>query len=180
MHIKACVERCCDCRRGRIRCPKLGTEPKWRKRDGNARPEPRWGRRLTPYSGGGYPAPATAAPLPAPTSAMPPAQHAARHAKAMHAHHKAQKATLAGDTTAQLNREELARIQSGDPSAPPPPAPMLAAPMGVAPMPPQPNVSGEQHGNARSEPGWTRFDAQHPLIAYGGPPGGGSECLSTV
>ena len=52
-----------------------------------------------------------------------PAHHAVRHAHAMHAHHKAMagKAALTGDTTAQLNREELARIQAGTPPAPPPP-----------------------------------------------------------
>ena len=37
---KAFVERCCDCRRGRIRCPKLGTEPKWRKQHGAGRSKP--------------------------------------------------------------------------------------------------------------------------------------------
>jgi hypothetical protein len=66
---------------------------------------------------------ATTAPSPpAAASATPPAHQAARHAKAMHAVHRgmAQKAALAGDTTAQLNREELARIRSGVPS----PAPM--------------------------------------------------------
>jgi hypothetical protein len=69
------------------------------------------------------PAPATAAP--ATTSAMPPMHHAQRHAKAMHAFHKhmARKAALTGDTTAQLNREELARIQQGAPPSSPPPAP---------------------------------------------------------
>jgi hypothetical protein len=53
-----------------------------------------------------------------------PTHHAVRHAHAMHAHHKAmaRKAALTGDTTAQLNREELARIQAGTaPPAPPPP-----------------------------------------------------------
>lgn len=56
------------------------------------------------------------------TSAMPPAHHAVRHAKAIRVHHKAmiQDAALTGDTAAQLNREELARIQSYDPPAPPP------------------------------------------------------------
>jgi hypothetical protein len=54
----------------------------------------------------------------------------------MHAHHKemAARAALSGDTTAQLNREELARIQSGNMSNPPAPgggAPM-AAPEGPA------------------------------------------------
>jgi hypothetical protein len=70
-------------------------------------------------------APATA-PAPAASSATPSMHHAVRHARAMHAHHKqmAKKAALTGDTTAQLNREELARIQSGNLSNPPaPPAP---------------------------------------------------------
>jgi hypothetical protein len=82
-----------------------------------------------PGVGAAMPAPAPAAPAPAANSAMPPAHHAVRHAKAMHAHHKAmaQKAALTGDTTAQLNREELARIQSGGPPAAPPPP---TAPMG--------------------------------------------------
>jgi hypothetical protein len=91
------------------------------------------GPGLTPYSGGGAPAPAMPAPAamppsaaapPAPNSAMPPMHHAVRHAKAMHAFHKgmAHKAALTGDTTAALNREELARIQSGNMSNPPPPS----------------------------------------------------------
>ena len=65
----------------------------------------------------------------------------------MHAFHKgmAHKAALTGDTTAQLNREELARIQSGGrPSPPPPPA----APM--APEAAMPNPSG---GNGMGLPG---------------------------
>jgi hypothetical protein len=72
------------------------------------------GPGLTPYSGGAPPAPAS-------TSAMPPMHHAMHHAHAMHAFHKsmAKKATLAGDTTAALNREELARIQGGNFSNPP-------------------------------------------------------------
>ena len=62
-------------------------------------------------------------PAPAANSAMPPVHHhhAVRHAHAMHAHHRqmAHRAALTGDTTAQLNREELARIQSGGPPPPP-------------------------------------------------------------
>ena len=69
--------------------------------------------------------PGAGAPAPAADSATPPVHHAhaVRHAKAMHAHHQhmAHKAALTGDTTAQLNREELARIQSGGPPSPPPP-----------------------------------------------------------
>ena len=88
-------------------------------------PNPGGGGGLTPYSGGG------AAPAPAENSAMPPAHHAVRHAHAMHHFHKgmAQKAALTGDTTAQLNREELARFQSGIGSA--------VAPNGRAPPPPR-------------------------------------------
>lgn len=58
----------------------------------------------------------------APTSATMPTHHVMHHARVMHAHHKymAHKAALSGDTTGQLNREELARIQSGGaPAAPP-------------------------------------------------------------
>jgi hypothetical protein len=121
-------------------------------------PNPGGGGGLTPYSGGGYPnpggstyiPPAATAPAPAPeaTSATPPAHHAVRHAKAMYAHHKrmAHKAALTGDTTAQLNREELARIQSGGPPSPPPPA----APASTAPISAAPNPSG---GNAEGLPG---------------------------
>jgi hypothetical protein len=91
------------------------------------------GPGLTPYTGGG-PGPTAPAPPPgataAPYAATPPSghhHHMYKHAKAMHAHHKymARKAALTGDTTAALNREELARIQSGNLGNPPaPPAPM--------------------------------------------------------
>ena len=76
-----------------------------------------------PGLGAAMPAPQPATPAPAANSAMPPTHHAVRHAKAMHSFHKgmAHKAALTGDTTAQLNREELARIQSGNMSNPPPP-----------------------------------------------------------
>src|SRR5271165_7314315 len=107
---------------------------------------PAWAQSTPPAAGAGMqganpmtiPAPAaSAAPanpnLPAAGAGMQganpmtiPAHHAVRHAHAMHAHHKAMagKAALTGDTTAQLNREELARIQSGNVSNPPaPPAP---------------------------------------------------------
>ena len=64
------------------------------------------------------------------TSATPPMHHAYphRHAKAMHAFHKgmSHKAALTSDTTAQLNRQELARIQTGNTTTPP---------ATVAPMP---------------------------------------------
>lgn len=107
-------------------------------------PNPGGGGLLSPYSGG------APAPAPAANSAMPPAHHAVRHAHAMYAHHRymARKAALTGDTTAQLNREELARIQSGNMSAAP--APMPAAPMPGMPMPPPENPSA---GNAVGTPG---------------------------
>ena len=101
----------------------------------------------SPYDGPGgtyYQVPPR--PVRAWTSATTPTHHAVSRASAMHAHHKAmvQKAALTGDTAAQLNREELARIQSGDPPAPSPYAPMSAA------LPPQPNPSG---GNSMGMPG---------------------------
>ena len=86
-------------------------------------PNPGGGGGLTPYSGGGY--------NPAASAAAVSPHHAVRHAKAMHAHHMhmAAKAALAGDTTAQLNRQELARIQAGNVGNPPaPPAPSPAPP----------------------------------------------------
>ena len=98
-------------------------------------PNPGGGGNLTPYSGGG------AAPAPAENSAMPPAHHAVRHAHAMHHFHKgmAQKAALTGDTTAQLNREELARLQSG--CSP-------VAPNGRAPPSDVESLWRQQHGLA--------------------------------
>jgi hypothetical protein len=92
-------------------------------------------------------------PAPAANSAMPPVHHhhAVRHAHAMHAHHRqmAHRAALTGDTTAQLNREELARIQSGGPASPPP-GPGPAEPPPGGPMPPQGAASG---GNSMGMPG---------------------------
>jgi hypothetical protein len=75
------------------------------------------GGGLTPYTTG-------APPPPASTSAAPPMHrpvHPVHHARAMHSFHKgmAEKAALTGDTTAQLNRQELARIQSGGGPMPP-------------------------------------------------------------
>ena len=89
------------------------------------------GPGLTPYSGGAPPAP----------PAMHRPMHPAHHTAAMHAHHKrmARGAGLTGDTTAQLNREELARINSGNmsnPSAPPGPPPPSSGRM------PGPKTSG--------------------------------------
>jgi hypothetical protein len=87
-----------------------------------------------PYIPGGQPT----------TSAMPPAQHPVHHVRAMHAHHKAMasKAALAGDTTAALNREELARINSGSMSSPMPAAPM---PEGMPPEGPPPSGGSSKH-----------------------------------
>jgi hypothetical protein len=85
------------------------------------------GPGLTPYTGG------APAPAPAANSAMPPMHHA----RAMHHYHHqmARKAALTGDTTAQLNREELGRIQSGNLSNPPAPpeAPGGMPPSGAGP-----------------------------------------------
>jgi hypothetical protein len=89
------------------------------------------GPGLTPYTGGGY-------VPPGPTSATPPTHqplHPGAHARAMHHFHRgmSKQATTGGDTTAALNREELARINSGNMSNPPPAAPM---PEGAPPLPP--------------------------------------------
>lgn len=58
---------------------------------------------------------------PGPT-ATNPAMPAAQHARVMHAFHKrmSRRAAAAGDTTAQLNRRELARIQTGNTGHPAP------------------------------------------------------------
>ncbi len=87
------------------------------------------GPGLTPYSSGGAPPPA-AEPAPAamppaampsgsaPNSAMPPMHRQAhmRHYHHMHGRMIHHGPRAAGDTTAQLNRAELARIQ-GNPGA---------------------------------------------------------------
>ncbi|MGA8757141.1 MAG: hypothetical protein WB611_12595 [Stellaceae bacterium] len=98
------------------------------------------------------PAPAPAPePAPAANSATPPVHHhhAVRHAHAMYHHHMhmAHKAALTGDTTAQLNREELARIQSGGPPAPPP------GPMPAEPPPGGPPPGAASGGNSVGLPG---------------------------
>jgi hypothetical protein len=80
-------------------------------------------------------------PSPAPTSATPPEHHyhhVMHHSHAMAAHHRrmAHEAHMAGDTTAALNRQELARIQSGNMTNPPAPSgPMGEGPPG-SPQPP--------------------------------------------
>jgi hypothetical protein len=99
---------------------------------------PAWAQNPGPTSAGtAAPPPAANAPPPAANSAEPPMHHAVRHARAMHAHHRhmAAKAALTGDTTAQLNREELARIQSGNLGSPPAPSPNP----GTAGPPPSPS-----------------------------------------
>jgi hypothetical protein len=101
------------------------------------------GGGLTPYSTGAPPSPATAAPPPASTSATPPTHHHAHHVTHAAAHRKM--APLTGNTAAQLNQQELARLQSGS-SMPPP-----AAPMGAMPPPaPTPSPSA---GNSMGMPG---------------------------
>ena len=94
------------------------------------------GPGLTPYTGGGYATQPT-------TSATPP-PHPVHHVRAMHHFHKgmAQKAALSGNTTAQLNREELARINAGNLSSPPPAAPM---PEGPPPPPSQPRSGSSKY-----------------------------------
>ena len=78
------------------------------------------GPGLTPYSSGNPSA------APAGSSAMPPKHHPAHHPAMSKKHSKGP--ALSGDTTAQLNREELARIQSGNLSNPPAPPPSQGGP----------------------------------------------------
>jgi hypothetical protein len=106
---------------------------------------PQGGKKTSSRGGNLPPAASGSAMPPASTSAMPPAHHAVHHARAMHAFHKgmAHKAALTGDTTAQLNREELARLQAGAPPAPMPPPPPMANPSGGNSMGMQgPNAGG--------------------------------------
>jgi hypothetical protein len=78
------------------------------------------GPGLTPYSSGQQAAPAA-------TSAAPPMHRPMRHAKPK----RAKAPALSGDTTAELNRQELARVQAGNLSNPPvPAAPPAAEPTG--------------------------------------------------
>lgn len=121
------------------------------------------GPGLTPYSGGAPPAPPPPAMAPAP--AMPPAAEAPpppnsarppmhRHARAMHTRrhmthgHMMHGPKSATDTTAQLNRDELARVQSGNMSNPPPPP--MAAPEGQSSgRMPGPKTSGASGAGPR-------------------------------
>jgi hypothetical protein len=109
------------------------------------------------------------APSAMPPSAMPPSassensatppmhHHAVRHARAMHGFHKhmAGKAALSGDTTAALNREELARIQSGNLSSPPPPPP--GPDMSSSPSTSGANRTGANRMPAGGRPTSTRY-----------------------
>jgi hypothetical protein len=81
------------------------------------------GPGLTPYSTGN------------PSSATPPMHRQTRHHTMSKRGSKGP--ALSGDTTAQLNREELARVQSGNLSNPPapPPAQGVPAPRGAGRMP---------------------------------------------
>ncbi len=84
-------------------------------------------------------APASPSAMPPPTSsAMPPMKRAARPHHATHAKTMHHGPTSTTDTTAQLNRAELARVTQ---AAPPPPMPN-------APPPPQ-----LQGGNSMGMPG---------------------------
>jgi hypothetical protein len=116
------------------------------------------GPPLTPYSGGG------AAPAPAANSAMPP-EH---HARVMHHfhHHMARKAALTGDTTAQLNREELARIQSGNLGNPP-------APPGAGPMQGGTPQEGAPAASTAPTPATANPGTGNPSPYSSGPGGGG-------
>jgi hypothetical protein len=88
---------------------------------------PVWAQNPATPGAAGAGTPETAAP----TSATPPMHphHVMHHAHVMYHHHRymAEKAHLSGDTTAALNRQELARIQAGSPPTPP------AGPMGEGP-----------------------------------------------
>jgi hypothetical protein len=88
---------------------------------------------------GAAPPPGAAMPPPSSTSAMPPTHRPMRH-HATHAKTMRHGPTSTTDTTAQLNRAELARLQGG---APPP---MPSAP----PAPPAPQLQG---GNSMGMPG---------------------------
>jgi hypothetical protein len=125
------------------------------------------GPGLTPYSTG--PArPAAAAPsAPAPTTAMPPPsmsdtssamppkhRHARSHGKTA-SHHPSRFPNLQGNNVAnELNQAELARLQSGNFSAPPPPpspdmgapAPSSARRSGTNRMPPGGRPTSSRYG----------------------------------
>jgi len=119
------------------------------------------GPGLTPYSGGAPSAPPAEAPAPAPmamppsasappppNSAMPPTHRQAMHHRYHHGmYHHAMRGRIhhgprnPEDTTAQLNRAELGRIQSGNIGAPPP-ASEPGAPMGPSSRMPGPKTNG--------------------------------------
>ena len=118
------------------------------------------GPGLTPYSGGAPSAPPAEAPAAAPApmamppagpapsasnSAMPPTRHVIHHHYYHHhyyhhvmVHHGPRNPE---DTTAQLNRAELSRIQSGNIGAPPPTS-EPGAPMAPSSRLPGPKASG--------------------------------------
>jgi hypothetical protein len=122
------------------------------------------GPGLTPYSGGGAPSAEPPAPAPAPmamppsasappppNSAMPPTQRQVMHHHYHHYHHYHHE--MSGrihhgprnpeDTTAQLNRAELSRIQSGNVGAPPPAEePGAQMPPGSSSRMPGPKTNG--------------------------------------
>lgn len=144
------------------------------------------GPGLTPYSGGrspgpkasgnnyipsgpaGAPPPGAEAAPPPPNSAVPGPHHRHReisayhHAKAMRNFHRgmAERAGLRGDTTAQLNREELARIQSGNTGNPPAPPP----PEGGGAPPPSPSGGNSMGmpGPSTGGPGLTPYSGGAP------------------
>lgn len=95
------------------------------------------GGGLTPYSTGA-PTSATAAPSPASSSATPPMHRHAHHVARTAPHKKM--APLTGNSAAQLNQQELARIQTG--SSMPPSAPMPNPSAGNTMGMPGPNAGG--------------------------------------
>ncbi|HEY3912182.1 MAG TPA: hypothetical protein VGM07_20175 [Stellaceae bacterium] len=127
------------------------------------------GPGLTPYSSGAPAAPPAAEPAPAamppsamppsasaPNSAMPPTHRYAHRHMVHHVYHHHfihHGPTSTSDTTAQLNRAELTRIQSGGAGAAPEPQ---AAPQGAPGGEPmmQPQSSGRMPGPKPSGSGY--------------------------
>ena len=117
---------------------------------GTPGPNPGGGGLLTPYSGGAPPASAPSGRMPmggkkiSSGNYIPPHRHHVTHMHTAHrvVHHQVAPRLTTGGTTAQLNREELMRIQSGGastPSGPPPggmPGPENPGAGGPAPMSP--------------------------------------------
>ena len=116
-------------------------------------------------------APGAGAPEgPPTTSAAPPEHHAVRHARAMHHFHRhmARRAAATGDTTAQLNRQELARIQQGNTGMPAPQSAMPGMQSGPPPVIPPAVAPAQQPGGVACAQGyvwlpeyWDRLNVFH-------------------